>query len=166
MASEMTDFEPARERWQRATATRRELISRLEGARMALGLAESPPGDGEQRSALVEEKAKAYLDGRRADPDRLRREIRELQDQVADAADQHAAESEAWRLALEAEQQRLAEICRPKHAAAVRQIARAVEMLSAAVQTERDVRAGLADVGAAHALPDAGFEFGSVGRIS
>ena len=50
------------------------------------------------------QKAKAYLDGRRADPDRLRREIRQLQDQVIDAADQHAAESEAWRQALEAEQ--------------------------------------------------------------
>ena len=86
-----------------------------------------------------------------------------LQDQVADAADQHLAEAEAWRVALEAEQGRLAVLCRPKHAAAVRQIARAVEMLSAAVQTERDVRAGLAEVGAAHALPDAGFEFGTLG---
>ena len=57
---------------------------------------------------------------------------------------------------------RLAELCRPKHAAAVRQIAKAVETLSAAVQTERAVRAGLADVGALHALPDAGFEFGTL----
>ena len=68
----MTEFEQARERWQRATAARRELPSKLEGAQMALSLRENPPGDGEQRSPLVEEKAKAYLAGRRADPDRLR----------------------------------------------------------------------------------------------
>ena len=132
------DFEQARERWQQATAARRELQTQLAGAQAALALKENPASDGEQRSPVVEAKAEAYLNGHRADPDRLRREIRELQDRVIDGADRQMAESAAWQQALEAEQHRLAELCRPKHSAAVRQIASAVEMLSAAVQTERE----------------------------
>ena len=137
MTRPTTDFEQASERWQQATAARRELISKLEGAQMALACARTRPvtasgavPSSRRRPSPISADAEPTPTGCGGDP--------RLQDRVIDAADQHQAEAETWRQALEAEQHRLAELCRPKHATAVRQIAKAVEMLSAAVQTERE----------------------------
>ena len=69
---DMSPFEQARERWQRATAARRELAEQLEGAQMALALRENPPGDRERRSPSSSRRPRLYLAGRRVDPDRLR----------------------------------------------------------------------------------------------
>ena len=84
MRERPSDFEAAKERWNAARQRRREIGDRLEGATAALALALNPPGKNEPFSPSLQEKARSYLDGRPASPDRLRREIGELQDQLAD----------------------------------------------------------------------------------
>jgi hypothetical protein len=166
ITSETADFEAARARWERESAARRALRSRLDGAKAALGLAENPPGEGDVRSPRIESLAAAYLGGRRANPALIRREIVEIEDALDQGAAVHAVEAASWRLAVEAEARRRAELLRPGHRQAVRRIAEIVEQLSAAVDAERAVRAALAEVGNAGALPDASREFGSLHEYS
>ena len=159
--NEATEFERARARWECASAERRALRDRLDGARAAVAFVDHRPEPGSYLSPVLEDRARRYLDGRRPDRDRLVRQVAELEAELADAATAFALESAAWCVAVEAEAARRAEWLRPRHRAAVRRLGQLVEQLSAAVEAERAVRAELAEVGSA-ALPDAGREFGSM----
>jgi hypothetical protein len=158
---ENSDFEAAKARWAEVSAARRALKARLDGAKAALALAENPPSKGDIISPVLAERARAYLADRLPNAELLRHEILVLEDQLAQAATSYAIESTAWRMALEAEAARRAEALKPRHKAAVRKIAAAVEALSAAVEGEREIRRELGEVGSA-ALADAGREFGSL----
>jgi hypothetical protein len=145
-----SEFELARRRWEKVTAERRALKDRLDGCKAAVVLAEHKPGRGEYLSPLIEDRARRYLDGRLPNRELLARQVVELEDELAQAAERYGREAEAHRRA---------EALRPKHKAAVRRIAKAVEELSAAVEQEREVRRELGELGST-ALVDAGCEFG------
>lgn len=159
-----SDFEMAQAEWTAAREKRRTLLNRLDGAKLALALAEHPPIDGEVRSPVIVERASAYLAGRTLSAHRIRREIEDLQDEIDTAAAEHQEHAERWRRAAGAEASRLADAIRPRHLKAVRAIGAAVEALSAAVEAERAVRNELADKGVAAftSLPDASVEFGTL----
>lgn len=158
--AEVSTFATARERFEAVTARRRELREKLAGAQAALALATNPPTDGEYASPVIAERASAYLAGRPAIVDRLRAEVARYEHELADIAAEAAEAAAEWREALAAETSRIAAELRPKHIAAVARIARAVEALSAAVEGERSLRAGLGDLGGG--MVDAGAEFGSL----
>jgi hypothetical protein len=127
VAGEVSPFEHARARWAAATAARRALRDRLDGAKAALVLADHKPAPGEYLAPVIEDRARRYLNGRRPDRERLLRQLGELEAELADAAAAHAIEAAAWRMALEAEAARRAEQARPRHRSAVRKIAQLVE---------------------------------------
>ena len=163
--NEAAAFEQARARWDAIRQQRREIGNRLDGAAAALALALNPPGKNEPFSPLLREKARTHLAGRPANPDRLRREIGEFQDQLADLQRSYMTEAEAWRAAVEDEGARVAAAVRPRHRAAVGRIAKAVEALSAAIEAEREVRRELVGLGS-FALVDAGHEFGTLAEYN
>ena len=119
----------------------------------------TPPSKGDIVSPVLEAKAREHLAGRKPNAELLRREVVLLEDELAQAAASYSIESAAWRMAVEDEARRRAELVRPRHQAAVKRIGQLVEQLSLAVQAERAIRAELTEVGS-HALPDAGREFG------
>jgi hypothetical protein len=165
VTNETSAFESAKARWERVSAERRALRDKLDGAKAALVFADYRPGPGEYLSPTIEDKARRYLDGRAPDRDRLTRQIVDLEYELNEAAAIYSIESTAWKLALENEARRRAEALRPRHRAAVKRMAKAVEELSAAVEAERAVRGELAEVGSA-ALPDASREFGTLHEYS
>ena len=158
--AEVSTFATTRERFAAVTARRRDLREKLAGAQAALALATNPPTDGEVASPVILDRARQYLAGRPAIVDRLRAEVARFEHDLADLAGEAAAATAEWRAALADESARIAAELRPKHIAAVAKIARAVEALSAAVETERALRAELGDL--AGGMVDAGHEFGSL----
>ena len=72
-----------------------------------LALVLNPPGKNEPTSPLLRERAQTYLSGRPASPDRLRREIADLGDELADLQRVYSAEAEAWQKAVAGESERL-----------------------------------------------------------
>lgn len=159
-----SDFELAQAAWADAREKRRTLLARLDGAKLALGLIEHPPIDGEVRSPVVVERANTYLGRRVLSARNVRRDVEDMEDELARTAAAHQEAAERWRRAAEAEAGRLAEAIRPRHLKAVRAIATAVEQLSQAVEAERAVRNELADKGVAAftSLPDGSMEFGTL----
>jgi hypothetical protein len=165
VTSEASEFEAAKARWGAVRRERQELKARLDGAKAALVFAENPPSRGDFVSPVLASRAQAYLAGRQPNADRLRREILDLDDELAQTATRYSIEATSWRLALEAEAARRAEQVRPRHRAAVKRIAQLVEQLSLAVEAERAIRAELAEVGSS-ALPDASRELGSLNEFN
>jgi hypothetical protein len=161
VTSETSAFEAAKARWTEVSAARGALRDKLDGCRAALAFADHRPAPGEHFPPLLEDRARRYLDGRTPNRDRLARQLAEIEDELAQAAERYGREAEAWRMAVENEARRRAEALRPRHRAAVKQMGKAVEELSRAIEAERAIRAGLGEVGST-ALPDASREFGSL----
>jgi hypothetical protein len=161
VVDEVSEFEQARARWDAVSAERRALKDKVDGCRAALQYADYRSAPGEYFPPVLQDRALRFLAGRAPDRDRLTRQLSELEYELNEAATIYSVESAAWKAALEAEVRRRAETVRPRHRAAVKRMAKAVEELSAAVEVERAVRAELAEVGSS-ALPDASREFGSL----
>jgi hypothetical protein len=143
------------------------LKDRYDGCRAALQLAMSPPGAGDRPSPRLLEMASAYVGDRPgASVEALHAELVQLDDQLTRASRAYAAERAAWREAVHAEARRLAEELRPVHKQACRKIARAVEVLSAAVEEERKVRARLLELGCDAAMPDGGKGLGTLSEFN
>jgi ClpP class serine protease len=158
---EPADFAAARERWNAASARRRELVDKLGGAKAALALLDREEGAPALGPRLTEA-AERFLGSRVLSARQLRREIEAAEDALDAAAPGHGREAAAWREAQSAEAARRLRDLAPRHRAAVKRIAGLVEQLSAAVEAERAVRAELSEVGGTGALPDASHEFGSL----
>ena len=164
---EVSAFEQARVRWEAVRRERQELKARIAGARAALGFAESPPNQGDVVSPVLAEKAQAYLGGRKPNAERLRREIEDLADEQAQAAERYGREAEVWRTALADEARRRAEAVQPKLKALVRALARSVQRVSDDVEALRSLQGQLAEVGEVASLPDLGLEiFGTLSEFN
>src|SRR4051812_28018695 len=72
----MTEVELARDRWDRVSRARRQLLQKLEAAKAALHLVQNPPSDDEPAPARLVDLAAAYLGSKRPDGPRLERELR------------------------------------------------------------------------------------------
>jgi hypothetical protein len=153
-------FEEARARWRAAEASFREVLASAEGWR-AVALLDRPEtaddavGDHGQ---VLRDRAERVLQGQPARPRSLRRKLEEVEDAPEEARVRLTVEAAAWERARDAEALRVAQTLRPRHQAAVRQLAACVEALSKATLAERAVReefqaAGLAPLGSV-LLPD------------
>src|SRR5688572_12313152 len=98
---EVSAFAASKARWEVVRRERQELKARLDGAKAALVFAENPPREGDHPSPRLIELANAYLGGRQPNADRLRREILDLDDELAQTATSYSVEAAAWKQALE-----------------------------------------------------------------
>lgn len=158
--SEPSPYELARQRWVEARGEVRELTERLEDAKAAMRLHGYDAGHGERLTlAPLRERATRFLAGRDLSERQIRRAAEDLEDllgpaleRLRRAQEEHERERDQAGLALARQLQ-------PRHRAAVRKLAKAIEALSAATAEEREVRAellasGLAPTGSP-LLPDA-----------
>lgn len=157
---QLTAYEIAKVRWQQAVAKRRELDTKLDGARAALALF-TPLSKGDQFSQVVADKAAAYRGDRALSKSLLCQEILQLEAEVEQFGRSYPTEAAAWREACAAEGERLALTQRADRMAAVDRILKAVTELSDAVVAERSVHNQLKDIGCG-SMAEAAFEFGSL----
>ena len=153
-------YESARQRWAEARAAVRELTERLEDAKAALRLHGYDAGRGERLTlAPIRARAERFLAGRNPSQRHIQRAGEDLEDQLAAALGRLRAAQEDHQRERDLAAMALAKQLQPRHKAAVRRLAKAIEDLSAATAEERAVRAemlasGLAPTGSP-LLPDA-----------
>jgi hypothetical protein len=134
----LSPYETACQRWRGFDAKRKELIERIDGMRLAYSFARSE--DMTQVPAHLVEKAKPFMIEARRRPARLVENISELEDERAEQASVIQAERELHQAAQRAETNRIANELQPRHKAAVKAMAAAMEKLSQAIADEREVR--------------------------
>ena len=136
------DFATAKARWAEIDAKHRDLIERRDGIQLALSFSKSGL-DKRTPEALVA-KARPFLDQARGRPRTLARQLTKLEDEIEDLTTKVQVELELWQAARRQETGRIARDLQPRHRAAIKEIAKAVEALSRAMTEELDTRAELA----------------------
>jgi hypothetical protein len=111
---------------------------------LALSLARNPVAAGSYRTDDARKKAGAFLKTAARRPEVLVEEARQLGYELEDSAAEFGRERDAYHEAVRTESNRVAAELAPKHHAAVKRIAAAIEELSRASAVERAVRAEFA----------------------
>ena len=140
----VSDFETAKARWKKIAGKRREMLARHEGMAAALSLTSGESTRNVAQS--VRDQAAPYLDlaGRRRR--KLIGQIEDLVEEIEEFTRKNQDENEIWQAARRRETSRLAGELQPRHRAAVKAMAKALEALSLAMSDEIEVRADLARV--------------------
>jgi hypothetical protein len=138
-------IESAHAAYQAAATERHALRARAAALEAALTLSGYQPveGDSAHGLRLLAAQAETVLQGRQLGATQLRLELETVREQQRAFAERFRAAEEAWERARAMEAARLARELRPRHQAAVRALAAAVEQLSAAIAAERSARAAL-----------------------
>jgi chromosome segregation ATPase len=139
-----TAWQTAQARYRAAFETRQELMRSVEARTLALSLARNPTAAACSRTDDARKEAGPFLKIAARRPEVLEEEIRALGYEIEDTAKAFQAERDAYNEAVRAESNRVATELAPKHQAAVRRIAKAIEELSRACSAERDIRAEFA----------------------
>lgn len=153
-------YEAARQRWADARTEVRELTERLEDAKAAMRLHGYDAVRGERLTlAPLRERATRFLAGRHLSERQIRRAVEDLEDLLAAALARLRTAQEDHQRERDLAAMALAKQLQPRHKAAVRKLAAAIEVLSAATAEERTIRgelmaSGLAPTGSL-LLPDA-----------
>ena len=119
-----------------------ELFNAESGMRLARSMAAS--GDNKRVPEKLRATAHPYIKLARKRPEKISENLLDVQDELAEFLPIFFAETEAIAAAKRRETNRLAGLLQPRHRAAVREMASALEQLSRATEAEREVRAELA----------------------
>ena len=132
------EFESARERWSELSATHAKLSGAIEGMRSARSLvgANAVP-------EVLKEQVAPYAQLARQRPRKLNEMIADAESDLAEFLPQYFTGKEEFDAACSRETNRISLALQPRHRAAVKAMATAVEMLSQAIADEREVRAEL-----------------------
>lgn len=137
----LSEFQIAKARWAEIDGKFRELIERQEGINLAVSLARSP--DEKRVPQNLRDRAAPFMKLAQGRKSKLTRVLEALEDEIADLTPTRAEESELWQAARRHETSRIARELQPRHRAAAKKIASAVESLSRAMAEEMEVRAEL-----------------------
>ena len=158
------DFLAEQKSYRGVREEHRRLQTEAEGARAVATLDGMSRADREQRQvAHLNQKAAAFLAGRTLTARELARALETTDEAVVTHEPTVEAAKHRFYRARDAEILRLAHLLKPDHRAAVLQLARALEVVSAAIEAERAVRAKLTAAGIGDApavLPDTSAELG------
>ena len=138
----LSEFEAAAARWNEIRGTRNALLDKIASCRLAISMANNPGDNGNVPDPL-RAKAEPYLRDARKWPEKLREIIGETELELENINKTYSDENDLWEAARRRETNRLALALQPKHRAAVRRMADAIEALSAAIADERECRAEL-----------------------
>lgn len=156
------EFLAEQQAYREVRAEHRRLLAEAEGARAVKVLDGLSRADREQRSVKhLVDKSAAYLDGRTLTARELARALEQTDEAVVAHEPAVDAAKRRFGQARDAEIVRLAQLLQPEHRAAVVQLARALEVASAAIEAERAVRGKLDALGIGSApalLPDTSAE--------
>ena len=138
------DFETVRARWTEFRDKDRDLIARHEGIKLALTFAKG--GVDDRAPQHLRDKAEPYLALAKRRPRVLANQLEDVVDEIEDFKPKLGVEHELWQAARRRETNRLAGEMQPRHRAAVKAMAKALEALSVAMTDETEIRAELARV--------------------
>ncbi len=140
--SAVPDFQTAKARWAEVDAKHREMIERLEGMKLAVSFAKS--GIAKRTPQTLRDQADPYMKLATGRPDKMASQYNDLVEDIADFTPKLQVERELWQTACRGETGRIARDLQPRHRAAVKRIAKAMEALSLAMADEMDIHAELA----------------------
>ena len=138
------DFVAAQGRWNEIRATDRELMARHEAMRLALLFTANQDISRVSKDQL--DKAQPYMNLANRRPEKLQDDLGDVADEIAVFKPKLGVEHELWQAARRRETNRLAGELQPRHQAAVKGIAKALETLSLAIEQETTTRKELARV--------------------
>ena len=139
---EVPDFAIAQTRWTEVRDKDREMIEHREGIKLALTFAKG--GVGRQTPQNLRDQAEPFLALAKRRPRQLADQLDDLIDEIEDFAPKLGVEHELYQAARWRETNRLAGELQPRHRAAVKGMAKALEALSLAMTDEIEIRAELA----------------------
>ena len=122
------DFETARARWTEFRDKDRDLTDRHEGVKLALTFAKG--GVGNLTPQHLRDKAEPYLKLAKRRPRMLAAQLDDLLDEIEDFKPKLGVEHELYQAARRRETNRLAGELQPRHRAAIKAMAKALESLS------------------------------------
>ena len=137
----VSEFEAAEARWKECRDKDRDLIEREEGLKLAL-TSSSSSGIDNRTPQHLRDRAEQIVQGVRR-PQELNSLLEHVHDEIADFKPKLGAENEAWQGAQQRETNRFGALLQPRHREAVVSIGAALEALSQAILSERQVRAEL-----------------------
>ena len=154
-AEPVSEFDAAKARWIEATAKHRELVERAEAMELALKFtSEDAVGRAPQH---LREKAGPFLKLAAKRRPKVIEQLADTEVEIEDSTPMYQVDRDLYQAACRRETSRIARDLQPRHRAAVKAIATALEALSLAIEEETTTRAELAHVApervSAH-LPD------------